>query len=343
MNQVKKIINEIKQRGYKIKNFSNLTMGINSSTFKLEGYEEKYLLKIYNSSKINPINRLEHEYKFLTFLKECKFDNVPQLIFSNKKENWLLMTWIEGEKINKVNCDLCKEYLEFLVGIQKFRGTNGAKIILPASEAYFHLKGHIKSINHRILMLEKKQKEILIINKDLLQIFKNFLSKVKSEINYLMRFQKENSLDIDYILPEENRIISQSDVGFHNLLIGNDKVYFLDFEYAGWDDPGKLLSDLLLQPDNNIPIKYFKIFDTYLNDYIFKKNYNNDRLLFMLKLIRIKWALIILNPIFKSEELTENGFPNLLKIKIKKSLIYLENSLSLIKTINKKLILDKYY
>ena len=87
MHEIKKIINEIEQRGYKVKNFSSLTIGINSSTFKIEGFKEKYLLKIYNSSKINSINRLEHEEKFLTFLKDCKFQNVPQVIFSNKKEN----------------------------------------------------------------------------------------------------------------------------------------------------------------------------------------------------------------------------------------------------------------
>ena len=61
-------------------------------------------------------------------------------------------------------------------------------------------------------------------------------------------------------MPEENRIISQSDVGFHNMLVGTNNVYFLDFEYSGWDDPGKLISDLLLQPDNNVPLKIFQRF-----------------------------------------------------------------------------------
>ena len=69
MHEIKKIINEIEQRGYEVKNFSNISFGINSSTFKIESYEAKYLLKIYNSSKINPIDRLKHESKFLTFLK----------------------------------------------------------------------------------------------------------------------------------------------------------------------------------------------------------------------------------------------------------------------------------
>ena len=337
MHDIKKIIFDIEKIGYKVKNFSNLTMGINSSTFKIKGYEKNYLLKIYNSSKVNPINRLEHENRFLTFLKACKFKNVPQIIFSNSKDNWLLMSWIEGEKVDEVNYDLCKEYLSFLVGIQKFRGNPLAKFILPASEAYFHFKGHIKSINHRIYLLEEKQQELLKFNKDPFQILKNFLDKVKSEINYLMLFQKDKNIDMDYILPEGHRIMSQSDVGFHNMLVGKNNVYFFDFEYAGWDDPGKLFSDLLMQPDYNIPLKYIDIFDQYLKDFILKKNYQSDRLMFMLKLIRIKWSLIILNPILNSTKLSTNDFSDLLKMKINKALIYLENSLSIIKFLEKKL------
>jgi hypothetical protein len=92
-----------------------------------------------------------------------------------------------------------------------------------------------------------------------------------------------------------------------------------------------------MQPDYNIPIKYLDIFDQYLKNFIFKENYNSDRLMFMLKLIRIKWSLIILNPILNSTKLSTNDFSNLLKMKINKALIYLENSLSIIKFLEKKL------
>ena len=57
----------------------------------------------------------------------------------------------------------------------------------------------------------------------------------------------------------------------------------------------------------------------------------------MLKLIRIKWSLIILNPIFNSKDMSKNDFSNSLKMRIKKSLIYLDNSLLTIKIIQQKL------
>ena len=37
-------------------------------------------------------------------------------------------------------------------------------------------------------------------------------------------------------IDEEDSILSPSDFGFHNIISKNQKLYFIDFEYAGWDD-----------------------------------------------------------------------------------------------------------
>ena len=48
---------------------------------------------------------------------------------------------------------------------------------------------------------------------------------------------------------ETLRTLSPSDFGFHNALRRPDgTLCFLDFEYFGWDDPVKLVSDFLLHP-----------------------------------------------------------------------------------------------
>ena len=50
-------------------------------------------------------------------------------------------------------------------------------------------------------------------------------------------------------LGEADRVVSPSDFGFHNALRTEDgRLAFLDFEYAGWDDPAKLVCDFELQP-----------------------------------------------------------------------------------------------
>ncbi len=113
MHEIKKIINEIEEIGYKVKNFSNLTTGINSSTFKIEGYQKKYLLKIYNASRVNPINRLEHENTFLTFLKACKFENVPQIIeesFLYQKTPSFRIHLPDMMAVSEFHCDTDENY-----------------------------------------------------------------------------------------------------------------------------------------------------------------------------------------------------------------------------------------
>ena len=41
-----------------------------------------------------------------------------------------------------------------------------------------------------------------------------------------------------------DKCLSPSDFGFHNVIVEKDKILrFIDFEYAGWDDPAKMVSD----------------------------------------------------------------------------------------------------
>ena len=40
-------------------------------------------------------------------------------------------------------------------------------------------------------------------------------------------------------------------------MIFNKKIYFIDFEYSGLDDPAKIFSIFFLQPELNITKKYF--------------------------------------------------------------------------------------
>jgi thiamine kinase-like enzyme len=68
------------------------------------------------------------------------------------------------------------------------------------------------------------------------------------------RFEPElaarRELDPAYdALPPQHRTLSPSDFGFHNALRQPDgELVFIDFEYFGWDDPVKLVSDFLWHP-----------------------------------------------------------------------------------------------
>ena len=65
--EIGEILEELQINGIKIKTFSQINGGINSSTYKIESKAGKYALKFYKSNQINTINRLSNEKNFLEF------------------------------------------------------------------------------------------------------------------------------------------------------------------------------------------------------------------------------------------------------------------------------------
>ena len=88
--------------------------------------------------------------------------------------------------------------------------------------------------------------------------------------------------------------LSPSDFGFHNALAdAGGTVTFLDFEYAGRDDPAKLVSDFFCQPEIPVPIRYHAAFIARLGLGLDAAGRARCRIL--LDAYRIKWTCIILN------------------------------------------------
>ena len=104
------------------------------------------------------------------------------------------------------------------------------------------------------------------------------------------------------------RTLSSSDFGFHNALKrANGQIVFLDFEYFGWDDPAKMISDFLLHPQiylrANLKSRFFK---EMLNCFDFIPNIDK-RIMIVYPLFGLKWCLILLNE-FVSADLLRRHF-----------------------------------
>jgi hypothetical protein len=92
-------------------------------------------------------------------------------------------------------------------------------------------------------------------------------------------------------LPEDERILSPSDFGFHNALEDGGTIRFFDFEYAGWDDPAKMVCDFFCQPRVPVPIAYWR-------DFTEGAGLRADairRAELLLPAYRLKWCCILLN------------------------------------------------
>jgi hypothetical protein len=91
------------------------------------------------------------------------------------------------------------------------------------------------------------------------------------------------------------RTLSPSDFGFHNAIRRVDgKLIFVDFEYFGWDDPAKTISDFLLHPAMALSPAQGEEFVALCLD-----AFNDDdlpaRLRAFYPLFGLKWTAILLN------------------------------------------------
>ena len=99
-------------------------------------------------------------------------------------------------------------------------------------------------------------------------------------------------------LPQQCQILSPSDMGFHNAVRDSQGTWrFFDFEYFGWDDPAKLVSDFILHPGPGMqltaPLQELflsAVLPLFGEDPLFRK-----RLACVYPLYGLKWCCILLN------------------------------------------------
>jgi hypothetical protein len=92
------------------------------------------------------------------------------------------------------------------------------------------------------------------------------------------------------------RCLSPSDFGFHNALREpSGALRFVDFEYAGWDDPAKLVGDFFNQVQVPVPPALFGAFARRVAAQFADPERNLARYELLLPVYAMKWITIMLN------------------------------------------------
>jgi thiamine kinase-like enzyme len=111
-----------------------------------------------------------------------------------------------------------------------------------------------------------------------------------------------------------DRTLSPSDFGFHNCLKQDDgRLMFLDFEYFGWDDPAKMVSDFLLHPAMELSPSLKSQFLEGVLQGMDPDQRLRTRVTTMYPLFGLKWCLILLNE-FLPESLARRRFSSGMEI-----------------------------
>ncbi len=276
--------------------FSRIKSGRNSKVWKISSIKGRWILKQYHHHPDDPRDRLGTEFGFLSLLREHGVWNVPEPLACDLKSNWGLYSYLPGETVEKITTEHLSQVAEFVCRINNFRTADAAKDIPHASESCSSLKEHLQRIYNRLKLLKKIDEEGLVnesaktfVNEKLIPTFLRLRDSIMS------RYSK-NILE-SFLEPDE-LILSPSDLGFHNILQVERRLYFIDFEYAGWDDPAKLFCDFTCQPEQPVTRGMAQVF---LEQVCQELNLpgTERRTEILLPLYRLKWCCILMNEFCK--------------------------------------------
>jgi len=267
--------------------------GRNSKVYQIEKNGSKWILKKYYKQEADPRNRLKTECDFLSFLNKNGIEHVAKAIGSDIDHNWGLYSYLPGKKPASVNSNFIKQAAEFILKINAHRNHPEAKNLPIASEACFSINDHLKCVQKRVNIL----KEIVptqVIEFEVVDYVQRQLSFTHTQIVKRILENLDNN-ELLKVLPKQNHIISPSDFGFQNVLKNGNKLNFLDFEYAGWDDPAKLICDFGCHPEIPVRNEYLRTFKDSFYPWLEETGNAIHRSEILMPLYRIKWCCIMLN------------------------------------------------
>jgi hypothetical protein len=104
------------------------------------------------------------------------------------------------------------------------------------------------------------------------------------------------NIPLDSLLGHDNRCLSPSDFGFHNAIEDEaGTMRFIDFEYAGWDDPAKMVCDFFLQIEVAVPLDYLTEFTESVTALESQPENLQHRIRLLFPVYKLKWCCILLN------------------------------------------------
>lgn len=293
--------------GTPITGMERVAAGRNSRVFRATASNgTAYAVKQYQVTPER--NGLEVEFAALRFLNEHGITQVPAAVAMDSSRGIAVYDFIEGTAIGSEATppDLAAA-VRFVL---QLRALSHADVDwhIPAAEACFSARDIMVNIRARASRLQSPREDTdshrrlrAFLNRRFIPLLDEIESWCRARLAQL-RISMESET------PPEERILSPSDFGFHNAVRRSDgTIVFVDFEFFGWDDIAKLISDFLLHPA-------MALSDEHRNRFVadlFREWPGDSRLAKRLpvaySLFAMKWCMILLNE-FIPEHLSRRRF-----------------------------------
>jgi hypothetical protein len=292
----------------KIISISLIYQGINSYIYRIRtGNHKDFKVKYYPKKRYDHHDSITTEYNSLTFLWNSGIRNINRPIAIDKRNRLAIYSYIHGQPIpaSTVGKNRVDDLINFIYTLGKLSNKRDAIKLPLGKEACFTMSEHLLNCDKKLVSIKagSRQKRFFHILERFLK--EEFVPIYRAIYSYIKNEYSENNMDLDERIPPGQYILNPSDFGFHNCLGVKNRLYFTDFEYFGWDDPAKMIIDLLQRPRGGIPNKYHRYFYSKMIKFFSTDRSLSERIPYLYLIIACKWCLIILN-IWTHEENEKN-------------------------------------
>jgi hypothetical protein len=275
---------------------SSLAGGGNNHLFRCSTASRAIVIKRYREQNFgSKVTRREAEIAFLGHAAAVAPTYVPQLLATHESREMIAMSAIDGLPYQPGQI-VAADDLHAAVLFYKALNSDVDSIKcypVAAREGFLSIDEHIRHVEERLSKLSAGH-----LPAELKAPAQRVLGEVRALLDKLLTSAETRTFssaiwgDLD---PDFTQV-SPGDFGFHNAISGTKGPVFIDFEYAGTDDPAKTLVDFFLQP--KVPVDS-AAFDRLASEFAVRipEDYLKGRTRILGRVLSIKWKTIILGPL----------------------------------------------
>ena len=275
-----------------------LGAGGNNRTYLVHQGRERYVLKENFRHPADRRDRATAEFAFARFAWSQGLRCLPEPLACDPTAGMALFGFVAGERIapGALGPAEVQQAMDFVMALNGDRHQPSASDLPEGAEACFSLNRHLQVVDARLARLEQlpPAEDLDREARDLARgkmrpLFDRMADRIRQEAD-------RHGMAMDQALTRQDRVISPSDFGFHNALRRHDgTLAFLDFEYAGWDDPAKLSGDFFSQVQVPVPLTHWDLVRDTLSDLVDDPASARKRMTLLRPLYQLKWCCIVLN------------------------------------------------
>lgn len=277
--------------GANTEDLEQLAGGMNNSVFLCRSNHGSWVIKGYPCLKPGHRDRMQAEVDFLHYCAHAAPGFTPALLEVDASRRCAVMEHIRGDTYSEGYAPRAKDLDAAFRFVFKLNGNlelASEGISMHAAEGFMNLRQHMENVLGRLTGMRTEH---------LPNRYKAEASRLIGRLNLLaegVSLQLDKTISAGMVedsLSADERCVSPSDFGFHNAIRTKTGIKFIDFEFAGWDDPAKLCVDFVLQQRNPVNLRPIEVASRLFPG---REALMIGRIEILTEILSLKWLCIIL-------------------------------------------------